>query len=148
MIFPWLYSIKKHTEKSLILLLVLVIGLAVILTYSRASWIAVAVGLFVVGYNVLRDRRVLRVGVIGLIGVASLLVLIVAVRGFGSGAVDQARQNVLERTLEAVSFYSWEQSYEGYGRIFFIINTPLVVARNYPFFGAGPGNYGSGAAAA
>ena len=50
--------------------------------------------------------------------------------------------------FEAVSIDAWRDSYEGYGRIFFIINTPRMVVSQYPLFGVGPGQYGGGVAAA
>lgn len=148
MMFPWIYYVKDKSQKLLLRGGLFLVAVAIVLTYSRASWLAFVVGILVVGYYVWNDRRVLRLGLWTIGILASVLALLVITRGFGAAAVDQANQTLSGRTLEAVSYYSWQQSYEGYGRIFFIINTPLMVTRYYPIFGVGPGNYGSGAAAA
>jgi len=148
MMFPWVYFIKDKKQKFLLRASLFLIAFAIVLTYSRASWMAFVVGILVVGYFIWKDKRVLRLGLWTIGIIASVLALIVISRGFGVATVDQSNQSLSDRALEAVSYYSWQQSYEGYGRVFFIINTPLMVTRYYPLFGVGPGNYGSGAAAA
>lgn len=148
MMFPWIYFVKEKSQKIILYFSLAVVAAAIVLTYSRASWMAFVVGILVVGYFVWKDKRVLHLGLWSIGILASVLALIVITRGFGVAAVDQPNQTLSGRALEAVSYYSWQQSYEGYGRVFFIINTPLMVTRYYPLFGVGPGNYGSGAAAA
>jgi len=148
MLFPWVYFVGDTRKKFWLKISLGLVALGLLLTYSRASWAAFILAVFVAGYYVFRDRRVLKVGSAAIFAVAAVLALVVVTRGFGAAAVDQANQSVLDRSLEAVSYYSWKESYEGYGRVFFMINTPLMVTRYYPFFGVGPGNYGSGAAAA
>lgn len=147
-IFPWLYALKKEKHQLWWLGAMFTGGAALVLTYSRASWIAAALGIVTVGWHLARDRRILRLaGILG--GVLSAYLLFVVVTGnYGSGALDKPSQTLPERVVEAISPYSWRQNYEGYGRFFFIINTPLMVARYYPLFGVGLGNYGGGVAAA
>lgn len=148
MLFPWFYLLKKTEarEKWWVVFLIGIAGL--VLTYSRASWISFAAGIFIIGFFLMQDKRIVKYG--GFFGGALVLYLlfVIITQSFGSGAVDQTgKQTIRDRVVEAVSFYSWRQSYEGYGRFFFIWNTPYVVVREYPFFGVGLGNYGGGVAA-
>lgn len=124
-----------------------ILGLGLLLTRSRASWIAAFVGIAVIGIYILKDRWVKRWSVV-LIAAVLLYTGVSAALGQGTQVVDQASQTLSERILEAVSLRSWRESYEGYGRIFFIINTPIHVAHYAPLFGVGPGNFGGGVASA
>lgn len=148
MFLPWLYRAQTQAEKLWSQIVFAVMGLALVLTYSRASWISFFVGVFVIAYGVVRDHRLTRV----LITVAALgvvcMVGIVFTRAYGGGVLDKVSQTISERATEAFSLYSWKQNYEGYGRFFFLVNTPRMVVRYYPLFGVGPGNYGGGVAAA
>jgi len=148
MLFPWLYCLKNDKQKLLYWSGMIIAGAALLLSYSRANWIAAILSVVIIGYLVIKDKRVLQIVGAGVVIVAVFLTTTVMIGGFGSGTLDKASQSVTERTLEAFSLYSWKQSYEGYGRIFFIINTPLMVVSRYPLFGVGPGNYGGGVAAA
>ncbi len=146
--FPWLYHIKDEFHKMWAWLAFGIGLLALVLTYSRASWLACLVGIVVVGFFVLKDTRVLEVAAIGS-GLAILYILFVIVfQHYGGGAFDKPSETLTQRAVEAVSWYSWQSDYEGYGRFFFWVNTPLVVVRSAPLFGVGPGNYGGGVAAA
>lgn len=148
MIFPWLYVLKKERHQLWWCGAMLVGGVALILTYSRSSWIAAVVGIVTIGYGLVRDKRILKLATV-LGGVlAAYLLFIVVTNNYGGGALDKPSQTFPERIIEAVSVYSWRQNYEGYGRFFFIVNTPLMVVRYYPLFGVGSGNYGGGVAAA
>lgn len=149
MLFPWLYNLKSQVTRERWWLGFIIGTLALVLTYSRANWLAFLVGMFVIGHFILRDKRVLKILVSGVVIVGAYLLFVIFTQSFGTGAVDitGAKQSLRDRLVESVSFYSWQQGYEGYGRIFFIINTPLMVVRHYPLFGVGPGNYGGGVAA-
>lgn len=148
MLFPWLYALKKEKHRLWWSGAMILGGAALILTYSRASWLAAALGIVTVGWYLARDRRILKLaGIFGGV-LAVYLLFVVVTSNYGGGAVDKPSQTLPERVVEAVSIHSWRQNYEGYGRFFFIVNTPLMVARYYPFFGVGLGNYGGGVAAA
>lgn len=148
MLFPWLYYLKKPTEKFWWAAGMLIGGLALILTMSRASWIAAFIGIIVIGVIHRRDKRIYRALGVFFVG------LIIYLSGFALthsnvlSLTERPNQSLAERILEAGSLGAWRASYDGYGRIFFIINTPLTVVASAPFFGVGPGNYGGGAAAA
>ncbi len=125
-----------------------ILGTGLLLTRSRASWIAAFVGLVIIGIGILKDKFIKRAS-IGLVAVVLLYTSLFAVfGGQGTQVVDTPNQKLSERILEAVSLRSWRESYEGYGRIFFIINTPVHIYHVAPFFGVGPGNFGGGVAAA
>ena len=146
--FPWVYIIKNQQQKFWywigLLFTLLILGL----TLSRASWLMVFVGIFVVGFVLLRDKRILSVYIV------FMSVLVVYLAGFAMvhsnilSITEKPTQSLAERIYEGVSIKAHQQSYEGYGRIFFIVNTPRVVVASAPLFGVGPGNYGGGVAAA
>ena len=148
MIFPWFY-ILEDKKKRIILGVVFILMLsALILAYSRAGWLAFILGILVIVKMFIKDKRTIVAFGLGIVLVASYLSVFSLVQGSFGQIVDKPSQGIAERALEAVSFRSWRESYEGYGRIFFIINTPRVVVANHPFFGVGLGNYGGGVAAA
>jgi hypothetical protein len=148
MSFPLVYKLKNINRDFWYYAFMVVAGAGLLLTSSRASWIGAAVGIFVAGVMVARDRRV------WMFFVSSAVALVFYFLGFAlttSNALqitEKTNMSFQERVFEAVSWRSWQNSYEGYGRIFFIINTPLRVVANYPLFGVGLGNYGGGVAAA
>lgn len=148
MLFPWLYALKKEKYQWWWSGAMLLGGAALILTYSRSSWLAAIAGIVTIGYGLVRDQRILKLfGVLGGI-LAAYLLFVVVTNNYGGGALDKPSQTITERVVEAVSIYSWQRNYEGYGRFFFIVNTPIMVIRYYPLFGVGLGNYGGGVAAA
>lgn len=146
--FPFVYALPKSIKKNWLLVILALGALALFLTFSRASWLAVAGGLFAVAAMSVGHRKILKTLMVG--GTAAIIVLaaFAFLRGNVFKITDNPNQNVFERVFEAVSPYAWRESYYGYGRIFFIINTPRVVVANSPLFGVGLGNYGGGAAAA
>jgi hypothetical protein len=148
MLFPWYYVLKTPENRERWWGGFIVGVMALVLTYSRASWLAFLAGMFTIGYFLVEDRRLFRTLTIGGIIVAAYLLFVIITQSFGSATVElPGKLSVRDRLVEAVSFYSWQQSYEGYGRFFFIINTPRMVVLNSPLFGVGPGNYGGGVAA-
>ena len=149
MIFPWFYVLKKGESREKWWMIFILSSTALLLTYSRANWLAFIGGMFTIGYFLMHDRRLFKIlATFGFV-LATYLIFIIITQNLGTGTVDQnSRQSIRDRLVESVSFYSWRQSYEGYGRFFFIINTPLRVVSDSPLFGVGPGNYGGGVAAA
>jgi len=140
-----IYEAKKHVEHKWLGVLLLVLLPALVLTYSRSSWFGFILGLLVIGLWVKRDRRVAAVFVAALaIAVSIFLYEGVVLRYL----VDVPEQTLTERFYEAFSPESIMGEYYGLGRIYWWVNTPLVVVRSSPFFGVGPGQFGGGAAAA
>jgi O-antigen ligase len=148
MLFPLYFYISKQRQK-IWYAAAMIIGLGTLyLTSSRASWIAAIVGMFVIGVVVKRDRRVMIAGAVVLGCALIYLIGFAVVKQNISSITEKPTQSFGERVFEAVSLRAWRESYDGYGRIFFIINTPRMVIREFPFFGVGPGRYGGGVAAA
>ncbi len=148
MAFPWIYSLRVHTQKVWYGIGICLGIIILILTYSRASWIAACVGVLVIGLGIYRDKRVAIVGGI-VAGIMCIYLVGFAIVNTNIMSItEKPTQSLAERVFEAFSFRAWEGSYEGYGRIFFIINTPRMVVTQYPLFGVGPGQYGGGVAAA
>lgn len=148
MLFPWMYYTKNTEKRWWLVAALCLLGICLVLTKSRASWIAAIVGVGVIGWYLKRDRKLLvYTGLTFAIMVVYLATFALARQNVFS-ITETRTQTLSERIFEAVSPYAWRQSYDGYGRIFFIVNTPRAVLLKYPFFGVGPGQYGGGVAAA
>jgi len=147
MLFPWFYTIKDKTKKMWLQGLFFFGSLALFLTKSRASWIGAFLGIFCIVYFVRKDKKVLKwLGV--LVSIFAIYLLGFALlHGNVSKITNSAQQTFTERIFESFSLRSWKESYEGFGRFFFIVNTPKVVVMSAPLFGVGAGNFGGGVAA-
>lgn len=145
MIFACICSRTKSIHAHSVFFVLLMFAL--ILTESRASWLAALAGILVIGVGLHRDRRVL-------VSFGVLCAFIFVYLGMFAlthdrvlSITEKPRQSFAERMIEGVSLRAWRESYEGYGRFFFMVNTMRVVFPSSPFFGFGPGRYGGGAAA-
>ncbi|MDD5251661.1 MAG: hypothetical protein PHT12_03425 [Patescibacteria group bacterium] len=141
----WLYELKAVRQRQPLFLFVVVAVVALLLTLSRASWFGFIGAFFVIGAMLKGDRRV---------RTAFVAVIIAAVAYWGySGLVvryltDYPGQTPIERFFESFSYERWRGEYYGLGRLYWMVQTPLVVVRSSPLLGVGPGQYGGGAAAA
>lgn len=118
---------------------------ALVMTFSRASWFAFIFGFLFIGLWVKRDRRI----AIALVSFVIVVVTYVAITGLSVRYITEARgQTLIERFYESFSVARWRSEYYGLGRIFWDIQTPLVVIPSSPLYGVGPGQFGGGAAAA
>jgi O-antigen ligase len=140
-----LYQLKERTTKQAIGTVLVVALPAFILTLSRASWFGFALGAIAIGAVLMKDRRV-RIG---------LVTLVIAISTYAAYSgitirflTEYPGQTAFERLLESFSYERWRGEYYGLGRLYWMVQTPLVVVRSSPLFGVGPGQYGGGAAAA
>lgn len=119
---------------------------ALLLTYSRSSWFGFVLGLLLIGIWFMRDRRVF----VGLLVFCGMVAGYLAYSGLMVPLLTEetGRQTVAERFFEAFSYERWRGEYFGIGRLYWMVQTPLVVVRASPLFGFGPGQYGGGAVAA
>lgn len=126
--------------------LVFVLGLpTLILTYSRASWFAFILGFLFIGIWIRRDKRVIAAFASLVIVASSYL----AMSGLQVRFITEAPgQTLVERFYESFSYARWRGEYVGLGRVFWFVQTPLVVIPAAPLFGFGPGQFGGGAVAA
>ncbi len=146
MLFPFSYYFKNSQKKFWYFFIFFLILIALFFTSSRASWLAALAGIVFIGIFLRRDRKVLKRFVIFVSFVA--LYLFGSLIGQNISNVTESRdQSTAERIVESFSYRAWLESYDGNGRIFFIINTPRVIVPQAFFFGHGPGNYGGGVAA-
>jgi len=143
------YIFKRQNKRNFLLPPVFLLGLlALIFTFSRLSWLGFLIGLFLIGALWLKNKKVKLGFAIGIslliIYLASFLIL----TGFKISSYEetQSKLNLTTRILQTFSYYEWENSYYGFGRIFFWINTPKIVVASSPIIGVGPGLYGSGTA--
>jgi len=140
-----MYHSSEKTDRRRLLLIALAAMPALLLTLSRASWFGFALGLFVIGGLLMRDWRVrYGYGALAVVAVAYLAITGLTVRYL----IDSPEQTLVERFFEAFSYERWRGEYFGLGRVYWVVQTPLVVVRSSPLFGVGPGQYGGGAAAA
>ncbi|HTK05154.1 MAG TPA: O-antigen ligase family protein [Candidatus Eisenbacteria bacterium] len=139
------YMHKKKEERRRFLVPVLIGVPALILTLSRASWFGFALAFFVIGAILMKDWKVR----FAYVGAAVLALLYLAVTGITVRyLIDYPEQTVAERFFEAFSYERWRGEYYGLGRMYWIVQTPLVVVRSSPLFGVGPGQFGGGAVSA
>lgn len=128
------------------LMLTLVIGsLALLLTYSRASWFGMMAGIALISIAIKKDMRVaagFAAAILLGIGIYATLGIIQQYR------IDVADQTVAERFFEAFSPERIKGEYYALGRIYFLIKTPLAVLAHAPLVGVGPGRFGGGVATA
>lgn len=139
------YMNENKNERRLLVGLIVLAAPALILTLSRASWFGFLLGFIAIGAVLMRDKR-------------ARFALVVAVAVFlmywaYSGIVvkymtDYPGQTPIERLFESFSYERWRGEYYGLGRLYWIVQTPLVVVPSSPLFGVGPGQFGGGAVAA
>ncbi len=140
----FLFTLTARTKKlEPILWWVFILGIpALVLTYSRSSWFGFLFGFLFIGLVMKRDKKVFA----GLI--ASILIVLgyLAVSGLTVGLIaEQPGQTLSERFFESFSYTRWRGEYEGLGRVFWYVHTPLNVVSASPIFGWGPGQFGGGA---
>ena len=140
-----IYCTKQREDRRRLLVPILVALPAFILTLSRASWFGFALAFFVIGAVLMKDSKVR----FAYAGAVALALIYLGVTGITVRyLVDYPEQTVAERFFEAFSYERWRGEYYGLGRLFWIVQTPLVVVRSSPLFGVGPGQFGGGAVAA
>ncbi len=140
-----LYTVKDKRWRQGLWVILLASLPGFIMTLSRASWFGLAGGVILIGAILMKDNRVR----------LALAALIIAALGYAgvSGLVikymtEYPSQTPVERFFEAFSYERWRGEYYGLGRLYWIVQTPLVVVRSSPILGVGPGQFGGGAAAA
>ncbi len=140
----WIYEIKKGRWHRYFFGLFVIASIALMLTYSRASWFGFLGGFLYIAVRIKKDKKIL----------AAFLAIVAIIAGytFYTGVVvraltDLPDQTILARLLEAFSYERWRGEYYGYGRVYWMLNTPLKVVSASPLFGHGPGSFGGGAAA-
>lgn len=148
LVFPFIYYLKNKQYKFYGWLAFFISVLVLVLTMSRASWLGFAFGIIAIGWFLYKEKRILYVFCILAVLLGGYLVGFAWARDNLSQITEKPGQTLAERMFEAVSWRAWQNSYDGYGRIFFIINTPRIVVWSSPLWGVGPGNYGGGVAAA
>lgn len=144
----FIYTKRTNIHPSRLLLALILVLLALFLTKSRASWLAALAAMTVIGFVIKKDWRFITGGLIAAVLFGTYLLGFALVNQNISAITETRNQSVAERVFEAVSLRAWQDSYDGHGRIYFIINTPLRVVSLSPVFGVGPGQYGGGVAAA
>lgn len=134
---------KKYRQ---ILVPFFIVGIpALLLTFSRASWFSFLIGFVFIGVLLYRDKRV----VAGVATGMTLLLSYLALSGLQVKTLTEGSgQTLLERFFETFSYARWSGEYYGLGRVYWFVQTLLVVVPAAPIFGFGPGQYGGGAVAA
>ena len=140
----WAYEIKRGKWHRYFFTMFFIAAGALILTYSRASWFGFLIGFLYIAVRYKKDKRIMA-------GFAAIVALIVGYTLYTGVVVkyltDTPEQTPIDRLLEAFSYERWRGEYYGYGRVYWLVNTPLKVVPAAPIFGHGPGTFGGGAAA-
>jgi O-antigen ligase len=120
----------------------LLMATALLLTYSRGSWLGVVAGLAVV--LLLLDRRVFLVAIataVVALGIATYMPRDLLVTEPGGGPHKAPQFNAWDTTEERVSAVGEGRDL----RTLFVINA-VPILRDHPLFGVGPGRYGGAVA--
>ncbi|MFA7244997.1 MAG: O-antigen ligase family protein [Candidatus Magasanikbacteria bacterium] len=148
LLFTFVFDNKILKNKFWYYILLIFAVFVLYLTKSRASWIAAFLGVSTIGLFLYKSKKFLW-GLFIFLSIFVIYLISFAISNQNILAIsDKPNQSLGERVFESFSPQGLRDSYDGYGRIFFIINTPLQVVRQYPLFGVGPGQYGGGVAAA
>ncbi|MDP2631973.1 MAG: O-antigen ligase family protein, partial [Candidatus Uhrbacteria bacterium] len=134
----------KDYRTQLSILLVLALP-ALALTYSRSAWFGFVLGFFFISVWAMRDRRVI---VATSLAVGSIALYLAFTGLVVNRLIDVSDQSISERFFEAFSYARWQGEYSGFGRVYWMLLTPLEVIPASPIFGHGPATFGGGAVAA
>jgi O-antigen ligase len=116
----------------------LILGVALVFTFSRGTWLAVAIAVGLVG--ILVERRAL--AVTALIGAASLALAIVLPRGILLPTNSQWSIDLGNATFGRIDAIT-----QGRDQRFKFMENALPILQDHPIVGSGPGTYGGGVAA-
>lgn len=138
---------KEKRKKRMLAFVISAPIFSLILTYSRMSWLGLIFALMFINIIMRRDKKFIIAMVIFIFIFGSYLLIFMQANDLNLYKInDQPEMAFAERFLSLFSFSELKNSYNGYGRLYFAINTPVKVIKNYPFFGVGLGQYGSGVA--
>ena len=132
-----LYWKKMVPKKNFIIFLVLSVP-ALILSYSRQSWLVTTVGIVILMVLNRKHRHLLYLSILG--GLA-ILIILVFFSGYVYYSSDQIDVSFLNRMLEPFSQRYLEISRNNYGRLFVIIEVSQRILEKAPLIGFGPGNF-------
>ncbi len=138
---------KEKRKKIFFLALILAAIPALILTYSRMSWIGFILALSAMNILIRREGKFTIAAAFFLLIFTGYLFIYTQVNQLNLYRInDKPRMAFAERFLALFSLSELNDSYKGKGRLYFAVNTPLKVVKDYPLFGVGLGQYGSGVA--
>ncbi|MFA6106440.1 MAG: O-antigen ligase family protein [Patescibacteria group bacterium] len=143
------YELKNERLKRILKTIFLYSLSALVLTYSRMSWLGLALGIGIIGILIKKDKKLIFGLTLASVAVAGYLGLYLFLNGGNVNNIsNKADMPLAERALALFSARELRDSYYGYGRLYFIANTPKKIVKNNPLFGVGLGQYGGGVAAA
>lgn len=142
-----IYELKNKKDKRKLVLSLLVASPALILSYSRMAWIGFFLGFLFIAVFIKQSKKIKAGFALVCLLLAVYLWTYIAARHIKLYRIsDQPRMEIAPRFLSLFSLSELRNSYRTYGRLYFIVYTPLKVVRNSPLFGVGLGQYGSGVA--
>ena len=143
------FEIKNPRWRRILWAIVIISLPTFFLTYSRLSWLGFFLGLFLIGVILKRSRVLILSFFIALFALSLYLSLYLFYTGARvSRIIDRPYMAPAERILELFSLRGLREGYRGYGRPYFLINTPRKLISRHPLLGVGPWQYGGGVAAA
>lgn len=137
--FGLYYYSSNPNKKILRIFLVLAIP-AILLSYSRQSWVALFVGIMVILF--LSKRKKIAIGILLLL-VLGLLFLTIVFPAAIQYSSNLPNVTFINRLLEPFSARYFEISRYSYGRLFVITEVSSRILVKAPIFGFGPARFGS-----
>ncbi len=140
------FAITKLQDRSyrrIAIAVTFVLALALLLTYSRGSWLGVGVG-FVIVALFLERRALLTFVVIGVLALATAYVMprgLISLSPSGDPGDDSERFNPIGSTFDRVGAIG-----EGRDLRWMFIMNALPIVEDHPLVGVGPGRYGGAVA--
>jgi O-antigen ligase len=124
--------------RAVCLVAALILGVTLVFTFSRGTWLAIAIAVTIVGLVAERRGFVF----VALIGAASLAIAIALPRGILLPSNSQWSIDLGNATFGRVGAIA-----EGRDQRFQFMENALPILRDHPVVGSGPGTYGGGVAA-
>lgn len=141
------YELGDSKNKKRLMALIVLPAVALVFTYSRMSWLGLIAALFFMNAIIRKDKKFIMIFLSIFLLSSVYLFLYIKSNNLKLAAItDNASMTISSRILSLFSLQELKTSYNGYGRLYFIIQTPKKIISKYPFFGVGLGQYGSGVA--
>jgi len=113
---------------------------ALILSYSRQSWLVILVGVLIL---MILHKKYQHLFIFGIISASVVFIILIFLSGYIYYSSNQVNVPLLNRILEPFSQRYLEISRYNYGRLFVIVEVSRRILEKAPLLGFGPGNFGS-----
>ena len=134
------YYYSSNPNKKILRIFIILALPAIILSYSRQSWLALFIGVMVILFLSNRKKMAIGILLIAVIGLLFLTIVFPAAVQYSSNLPDVT---FINRILEPFSARYYEISRYSSGRLFVITEVSSRILTKAPIFGFGPARFGS-----